>query len=146
MKIKKNPWMIGAMLLLLIGGAGTWWWMNLHHGNTPQQTPRRVSDVQLPEFTLSIREKDGATGYLVMGMTVAVNGPEKLPTDWMTKHEPQVRAAVLSSLLNLPDIAQANSSKSVRDAVRKSVSTDMDHLLKRGYATSSVYLTKLIVQ
>ncbi|MHB1705485.1 MAG: flagellar basal body-associated FliL family protein [Acidithiobacillus sp.] len=141
---KKLVWIMGAMALLLMGGGGAWWWM--HHGHAPRKPPSVVSDLPLPEFTLSVKKKGGMSGYLVMDLVVAVKGPDKLPKSWMAQHDPQVRAAVLSSLLNLPDVARANSSKPVRDAVRKAVASDMNRILRHGYATSSVYITKLIVQ
>lgn len=141
---KKRIWIIGAVALLLIGG-GAWWWT--HRGHTHGKPPISVvSNLPLPEFTLSVKKKSGMNGYLVMNLAVAVKGPGKLPKDWLTLHDPQVRAAVLSSLLNLPDIATANDSKPVRAAVRRAVAEDMNHILKHGYAISSVYITKLIVQ
>lgn len=141
---KKLVWIIGAVALLLMGGGGAWWWT--HRGHAPRKPPGVVSDLPLPEFTLSVKKKSGMNGYLVMNLAVAVKGPGKLPKDWLTLHDPQVRAAVLSSLLNLPDIATANDSKPVRAAVRRAVAEDMNHILKHGYAISSVYITKLIVQ
>ena len=142
--MKKYLWIIGAVALLLIGGGAAWWWTTHHRG--PKTTPQLISNIPLPEFTLSVKKKSGMTGYLVMDLDAAIKGPGKLPKHWMARHDPQVRAAVLSSLLNLQGMARANSSKPVRDAVRTAVSADLNRILKPGYQTSSVYITKLIIQ
>lgn len=145
--MKANKWwVLAAVLLLLSGaGAGAWWWLNIRHAPAVK-TPLLTSEIPLPTFTLSVAKKGGMTGYLVLGMTVAVKGRHALPKAWLKSHDPQIRAAVLSSLLDLPDINQMNTSKAVRGKIRMAVSADMAHVLSPGFQVASVYITKLIVQ
>ncbi|MBU2793130.1 flagellar basal body-associated FliL family protein [Acidithiobacillus thiooxidans] len=134
------------LLLLVVGvGAGAWWWFVIHP-KSASKSPVLTSEISLPTFTVSITKKDGMTHYLVLDMTVTVHGSQKLPKDWLKNHTPRVRAAILSSLLNLPNIGQINTDKSVRAAVRKAVSVDMQPVLSSKFPVSGVYITKLIVQ
>lgn len=147
LKMGKKKIFIIALLIIVIavaGGAG--WWFFMHHKKTDKLPVLINSDISLPTFTLSMTKKDGMTGYLVIGLTVAVKGSDHLPPDWLKSHNPRVRSAILSSLLNLKNMDEMNTNKSVRAEVRKFVSADMQSILSKHYKVSGVYITKLIVQ
>lgn len=141
----KKWWML-ALLVVVVGvGAGAWWWFVIHP-RSAGKPPVLTSEISLPAFTVSITKNDGMTHYLILEMTVTVHGSQKLPKNWLKAHATRVRAAILSSLLNLPNISQINTDKLVRVAVRKAVSVDMQPILSSKFTVSGVYITKLIVQ
>ncbi len=145
MKVNKWRILVGVLLLGVGAGAGAWWWFGTHP-IPAKKPPALTSEISLPTFTLSITKKSGMTGYLVLGMTVAVKGPQNLPKDWLKSHDPRIQSSILSSLLDLPNIRRINTDKWVRADVRKAVSVDMQPLLPPMFHVSSVYITKLIVQ
>ena len=145
MKVNKWRILVGVLLLGVGAGAGAWWWLGTHP--TPAgKPPALTSEISLQTFTLSIAKKGGMTGYLVLGVTVAVKGPQNLPKDWLKSHAPRIQSSILSSLLDLPNIRRINTDKLVRADVRKAVSVDMQPLLPPKLHVSGVYITKLIVQ
>lgn len=146
MKPKKKKWVMVVILGLLLAVIGAvWGWLSFTH-LPAKQVSIVTSDITLPTFTLSVAKDTGMTEYLVLGMAATVKGPQALPTSWLKNHQVQVRAAILSSLLNLQHIQQANSNRKVRTKIRMAVSTDLKQLLKPGYHISAVYITRLLVQ
>lgn len=143
-----NKWRILALALLLVAvgaGAGAWWCFVSHPKSAGKQ-PALTSEISLPTFTVSITRKGGMTHYLILDMAVTVHGSQKLPKDWLKSHAPRVQSAILSSLLNLPNIRQIDTDKLVRAEVRKAVSVDMQPILSSKFHVAGVYITKLIVQ
>jgi len=143
--LKKYKWWGLAVILLLLVSAGGWWWLTSPH-DAAGKDPAVACEIPLPTFTLSVSSENGMTEYLVLGMTVVVKGRAELPKGWLIKQNPEIKAAILSSLLNLSDIKKINNSALIRREVRSAVSMDMAHILPHGYQVVHVYITKLLVQ
>ena len=139
---------VSALALLLAGGGGAYWWFVLRNQH-PAPVALVNTSLALPTFTLSASKPGGMTSYLVIGLAAEIKGPSALDNDWIKTHDLQLRAAILSSLLGMKDIRDANTNKAVRAVIRNEVTVDMNRLLrskKSGFHTAHVYITKLILQ
>lgn len=144
---KKTMLILSATALVLAAGAAYWWFAIRHTHTAPPVVVSR--SITLPEFTLSVARSGGMSSYLVLGLAAEIKGPSALAKGWTKVHNTEVRAAVLSSLLDMKNLRQVNTRKTVRALIRKNVSTDLDRILHRGnnaYSVKHVYITKLILQ
>lgn len=137
-----------VLILVLLTSGGSYWWFALRTQN-PHKQMLMSKAYGLPDFTLSVKNADGTIHYLILGLAVDVQGASMLKKGWIKDHDEVIRASILSSLLDLPYIAEASTNPAIRAGIRKEVALDMDRILdnnRSGYKVQHVYITKLILQ
>ncbi|OFC35768.1 flagellar basal body-associated FliL family protein [Acidithiobacillus caldus] len=148
--MQKKYWLIAGTIAAL-GAAGAGWILERQSVPPSQSSAihlRHTAILALPETTVAVPQPGGNSTFLVLGLSAKVTTLHALPKTWMAKHDAQIRAEILSTLLNMKDLGDVEKSSALRTQVRMFVAKKISHAISTNprLVKVHVYITKLILQ
>ncbi|MGK9451462.1 hypothetical protein ACSSZE_09430 [Acidithiobacillus caldus] len=148
--MQKKYWFVaGAIALLGAAGAG---WELAHQSLSLSKSSvihlRHTEMLTLPETTVAVPQPVCGSTFLVLGLAAKVSTVHALPKTWMAQHDAQIRAVILSTLLNTKDLGDLEKNRALRTKIRMLVAKGISDVIGSNprFVKVHVYITKLILQ
>lgn len=135
---------VGTTLLLVFGtGAGAWYYYWYYQ--KPRHSPTRQAQViSLAPFVLSIPRRSGGSGYIDIEMSLGVEGAKIIDKTALEHMMPELRASLLSVMMDYPDVASLPYSAQDRKAITAQIIRAAGPMFGKNTQVTGVYITKLV--